>query len=86
MSAVRVKDGKLIKGGTWIGTAKKEGWFQKNGSKWQTMPEQMLGYRAYAWFGRLYTPETMMGLQSTDEVEDCVIQVQGTVVKNPYDR
>lgn len=87
VSAVRVKDDKLIKGGTvTIGTAKKEGWFQKNGSKWQTMPEQMLGYRAYAWFGRLYTPETMMGLQSTDEVEDCVIQVQGTVVKNPYDR
>ena len=87
VSAVRVKDGKLIKGGTvTIGTAKKEGWFQKNGSKWQTMPEQMLGYRAYAWFGRLYTPETMMGLQSTDEVEDYVIQVQGTVVKNPYDR
>ena len=48
------------------------------------MPEMMLGYRAYAWFGRLYTPETMMGLQSTDEVEDSVRTEEKAQVQNPY--
>src|SRR5690606_41650747 len=36
--------------------AVKEGWYQKNGSKWQTMPEQMLRYRAASFFGRIYAP------------------------------
>ena len=86
VSAIRTSDGKAIKGGTvTIATAKKEGWYQKNGSKWQTMPELMLGYRAYSWFGRLYAPEIVMGLQSTEEVEDCTIQVQATVPHNPYE-
>ncbi len=86
VSAVRIKDGKTIKGGTvTIGIAKKEGWYSKTGSKWQTMPEMMLGYRAYAWFGRLHTPETMMGLQSTDEIEDVGYQdTSKEPVKNPY--
>lgn len=51
-----------------IAMAKKEGWFGKNGSKWQTMPELMLRYRAVTFFGRLYAPEVLMGMRSTDEV------------------
>lgn len=55
-----------------IEMAKREGWFGKNGSKWQTMPELMLRYRAAAFFGRLYAPEILMGMQAQDEVEDIV--------------
>jgi len=50
--------------------AKAEGWLDKAGSKWKTMPELMLKYRAAAFFGRLYAPEIMMGLYSADEVVD----------------
>ncbi len=47
-----------------------EGWVQKSGSKWQTMPEQMLRYRAAAFWVRTYCPEVAMGLYSDDEVKD----------------
>lgn len=50
--------------------AKLEGWVDKNGSKWKTMPELMLRYRAAAFFGRLYAPEIMMGMQTMEEVID----------------
>ena len=53
-----------------VGIAKKEGWFQKSGSKWQTMPEQMLRYRAASWFIRTIAPEIAMGLQTAEEVRD----------------
>lgn len=55
--------------------AVKEGWYQKNGSKWQTMPEQMLRYRAASFFGRVYAPELLMGLRSVEEEQDRVIDV-----------
>lgn len=47
-----------------IEMAVKEGWYQKNGSKWQTMPEVMLRYRTASFFGKLYAPELLMGLQT----------------------
>ena len=47
-----------------------EGWSKKNGSKWKTMPEQMLRYRAAAFLIRTTAPEILMGFQTTDEVED----------------
>jgi hypothetical protein len=47
-----------------------EGWFSKPGSKWQTMPEQMLQYRAAAFFGRLYAPEVLLGMPTSDEARD----------------
>lgn len=53
-----------------ISIAKKEGWYGKNGSKWPTMTELMLRYRAASWFGGLYAPHITMGMQSTDEVRD----------------
>ena len=53
-----------------VGTAKAEGWFQKNGSKWKTMPELMLRYRAATLFARLYAPELTMGIQTDDEIVD----------------
>jgi hypothetical protein len=50
--------------------AKAEGWIDKNGSKWKTMPELMIQYRAAAFFGRLYKPELLMGMQTYEEVID----------------
>lgn len=47
-----------------------EGWYGKNGSKWQTMPDLMLQYRSAAFFGRIYAPELLMGLPSADEIRD----------------
>jgi len=50
--------------------AKLEGWLDKSGSKWKTMPELMIRYRAAAFFGRLYAPEIMMGMQTREEIVD----------------
>jgi len=50
--------------------AVKEGWYGKNGSKWQTMPEVMLRYRTASFFGKLYAPELLMGLQSVEDMQD----------------
>lgn len=55
--------------------AVKEGWYGKNGSKWQTMPEQMLRYRAASFFGRVYAPELLMGLRSSEEEQERIIDV-----------
>lgn len=49
-----------------------EGWLTKKGSKWQTIPELMLRYRSATFFGRLYAPELLMGLQTSEEVYDVV--------------
>ena len=53
--------------------AKDEGWLDKSGSKWQTMPEQMLRYRAAAFLIRTTAPELGLGLYTTDEVEDMTV-------------
>lgn len=53
-----------------IGLAKSEGWYGKSGSKWQTIPELMLRYRAAAWMVNTYAPEIAMGLQTVEEVQD----------------
>lgn len=64
-----------------IGTAKAEGWFQKNGSKWKTMPELMLRYRAATLFARLYAPELTMGIQTDDEIVDIAPVVSDPVLR-----
>ena len=48
--------------------AKAEGWLSKNGSKWQTMPQMMLRYRAASFFGRMNCPELTMGIYTKEEV------------------
>jgi hypothetical protein len=50
--------------------AKAEGWLTKSGSKWQTMPELMLRYRAAAFFARLYAPDITLGMATTEELRD----------------
>ena len=55
--------------------AKKEGW-TKN-TKWSTMPETMLRYRAASSFGRFHIPDLILGIQSVEENEviDAEIEV-----------
>jgi len=61
-----------------IEMAVREGWYTKPDSKWVTMPELMLHYRAAAFFGRLYAPELLMGLQTQEEAEDLIEQADGS--------
>lgn len=69
--AVEKESGEKLEGSEiTIEIAKKEGWYNKNGSKWQTMPQQMLMYRAASMFIRTYAPEISMGLYTADEIED----------------
>jgi len=69
--ATRLSDGELCKGATiTMQMAKDEGWLQKTGSKWKTMPEQMMMYRAASFFARAFCPEVLMGIQTIEEVQD----------------
>jgi hypothetical protein len=61
---------KLVGTDVTIGIAKSEGWYNRNGSKWKTMPQQMLTYRAACWFVRAYAPELSMGLHTAEEAID----------------
>jgi hypothetical protein len=69
--ATDLKSGELIEGSkvTWA-MAIAEGWVDKKGSKWKTMPEQMFMYRAASFFGKAYVPEILMGFQTVEELED----------------
>ena len=66
--------------------AKAEGWWSKkdrNGnetSKWQTMPELMLRYRAATFLIRSVAPDIALGFPTTEEAID--ITDQTTVVSN----
>lgn len=63
--------GKELKGATiTIENAKRDGWIDRKGSKWQTIPELMLRYRAVAFLIRQYAPEVSMGIMTREEVED----------------
>ena len=76
--------GEVIKGPeVTIKIAKDEGWYGKNGSKWKTMPDQMLRYRAAAWFIRTTAPELAMGLQTVDEVKDTIDVTPQTIMETP---
>lgn len=69
--AIERETGERLNGTTVsIAMAKREGWYEKQGSKWKTMPQQMLMYRAAAWLVRAYAPEIAMGLHTKDEVQD----------------
>ena len=61
--------------------AKKEGW-TKN-SKWSTMPQTMLRYRAASAFGRFHIPDLILGIQSVEENE--VIEAEISIESEPAD-
>lgn len=65
------KDGEVIKGiPVTMKMAKDEGWYGKNGSKWQTLPELMMKYRASAFFMRTECASLAMGFLTAEENED----------------
>lgn len=71
LQAVKVSNGKVVKGTEiTLKMAQDEGWSTKSGSKWKTMPEQMLKYRAAAFFARTECPEVLMGFQTAEEIVD----------------
>ena len=77
-------DGEVLEGPeVTITMAKAEGWFQKKGSKWQTMPALMCRYRAATFFARLYAPELTMGIRTTEEAADVALE-GATVGPAPY--
>jgi len=71
LQAIRIEDGEIVKGTeVTIAMAKAEDWVNKNGSKWKTMPELMLAYRASAFFARVHIPNALMGMAVEGEAED----------------
>ena len=71
--ATEISTGEVIEGPTiTIKMAKKEGWFSKSGSKWQSIPELMLMYRAGAWLQRTHAPDISMGLRTAEEEGDII--------------
>ena len=74
--------------------ANAEGWTTKNGSKWKTMPQIMLRYRAASFFVSMNCPELKFGLYTKEEVvemgpeenyvtmEDMAHQVQREIEQN----
>ena len=70
-TAWTTKNGRKVNGMTVdMDMAKEEGWLSKNGSKWKTMPQLMLRYRAASFFSNLNCPELTMGLYTREEMQD----------------
>lgn len=62
------KNGRKVTGITVdMDMANAEGWTKKSGSKWITMPQVMLRYRAASFFARMNCPELSNGLYTSDE-------------------
>lgn len=81
LQAKRVADGNVINGTEiTIEMAKAENW--TTNAKWRNMPEQMLAYRASAFFARIHCPEVLMGVQLADEIIDTGKNV---FIPNPFE-
>lgn len=63
--------------------AKAEGWVGKNGSKWQTMPEVMISYRAASFFGRRNCPEITLGIYAEEEAASIPMETAKNTVPAP---
>lgn len=84
LEAERVDSAEVVKGvEVTIKMAKDEGWYGKNGSKWKTMPELMLAYRASAFFARVFIPNALMGCSVEGEAEDTAKEILPTA-PNPF--
>lgn len=71
--AIDAQTGAVLRGTTiTMEMAKREGWLNKNGSKWQTMPTLMLKYRAQSFFINEFFPEVRLGLRTKEEIQDIV--------------
>ena len=56
--------------------AMREDWYSRSGSKWPTMTEQLLMYRAAAFFSRIYCSDILMGMRTDDETQDIVNETE----------
>lgn len=75
--ATELSTGEVVEGVTvTIAMAKAEGWFGKAGSKWKTMPELMMRYRAATFLIRSVAPEIALGFQTTEEAIDITEKAQ----------
>lgn len=83
MVATRTRTGETVSGPTvtWK-MAVDEGWVNKNGSKWKTMPELMLRYRAASFFAKTECPEVLMGFQTAEEQMD-IVEIEATETQPP---
>lgn len=69
MEGTDKETGQIIKGPEVnIKMARAENW--TSNTKWINMPELMLSYRATSFFARVYVPEALNGVQTTEEIED----------------
>lgn len=69
--ATELATGEVLEGDpVTIELAIREGWYTKPGSKWVTMPQLMLTYRAAAFWQRTYCPEISMGFMTAEEARD----------------
>ena len=69
LSATRISDGKVINGPeVTMKMAKEEGW--TSNKKWLTLTDLMLAYRCQSFFCRIYCPEAMNGIYTSEEIED----------------
>lgn len=75
-----MKNGRRIDGMTvTMDMANAEGWTKKNGSKWITLPQLMLRYRAASFFASLNCPEITLGFYTQEEVVDNDMYVEEPV-------
>lgn len=78
----RKADGRELIGTTiTMAMAEQEGWLNKNGSKWKTMPAQMLKYRAAAFFARVFCPDVLMGFNTVDEAQEIAQDTEKITIK-----
>lgn len=65
--------------------AERAGWMNKEKSFWSINPELMLSYRAATFFGRLFAPDILDGMNTIDELVD-IYSVSGSLPKNSIDQ
>lgn len=79
--AVRKTDGKIVKGATvTMQMAKSENW-TKN-TKWTTMPELMMQYRAMAFFARVYASSAINGIYTEDENTEISMNSSESIIED----
>ena len=80
-SSIELSSGERIVGpDVTIKMAKDEGWYNKTGSKWKTIPQLMLMYRSAGWMINTAAPEISMGLPTQEELHDIIdVRPDGTV-------
>ncbi|WP_260438308.1 hypothetical protein [Burkholderia sp. Bp8995] len=80
-SSTEIASGEKIVGpDVTIQMSKDEGWYNKNGSKWKTIPQLMLMYRSAGWMINTAAPEISMGLPTQEELHDVIdVRPDGTV-------